>query len=203
MNRFPTSNDKREWRTWAQALRGESGMTDAHLATLPRLTQLNEWINAHHVLLYCATPQEINVHSLLSDIIGKQWHFPRCAARRTLSVRRVYSGLRGDWTISRFGIEEPPPDSPEVAPEALDLVIVPALAFDECGYRLGYGGGYYDRFLPRLRPDCVTVGLMLDALVVTALPAEPHDVPVQIVVTETRTIRRAGTTAPTRPPYSG
>ncbi len=154
-------------------------------------------------MLYYATSEEMKVHGVFDSAGGKEWHFPRCATGRKLIVHRLLSESFDGWTRSRFGVDEPPADSPEVAPEDLDLVVVPALAFDERGYRIGYGGGYYDRFLPRLRPDCVTVGVTLDALVVPALPAEPHDVPVQIIVTETRTIRRADTIAPIPPPYSG
>ena len=203
MNRFPPSDDKRAWRTWAMATRKELEIRDADDVLIPRLTRLDEWVNARRILLYYATSEEIKIHGVMATTGGKQWHFPRCAAGRKLVIHRLVDRSFADWKRSKFGVDEPPADSPEVDPETLDLVVVPALAFDERGYRLGYGGGYYDRFLPRLRPDCVTVGVTLDALVVPALPVEPHDVPVQIIVTESRTIRRADMTAPTPPPCSG
>ena len=203
MKRFPRSNDKREWREWAMAARSECRLPDAADALIPRLTRLDEWVNARRVLLYHATSEEMKVHGVFGSTVAKEWHFPRCAAGRKLIVHRLLSESFDGWTRSRYGIDEPPANSPELAPEDLDLVVVPALAFDERGYRIGYGGGYYDRFLLRLRPDCVTVGVTLEALVVPALPAEPHDVPVQIIVTETRTIRQGDTTAPIPPPYSG
>ena len=61
-------------------------------------------------------------------------------------------------------------------PRALDVVVVPGLAFTPDGRRLGQGGGHYDRFLPRLRPDCVTIGACFAEQVVADLPTEPHDV---------------------------
>jgi 5-formyltetrahydrofolate cyclo-ligase len=62
--------------------------------------------------------------------------------------------------------------------------LVPGLAFSPAGERLGQGGGYYDRFLPRLRPDCLTVGVVASALLVMALPTDPWDCRVSLVVTE-------------------
>ncbi|MBC8134958.1 MAG: 5-formyltetrahydrofolate cyclo-ligase [Fibrella sp.] len=202
MNGFPESDDKQTWRVWAKAQRRELDMINAFEKVKPILLQLSEWRNARRILLYCATATEINLNSLIRDGMGKEWYLPRCIAGNNLAIHRVFSASLSGLKQNRFGIHEPHPDSPEIAPGGTDLVIVPALAFDERGNRLGYGGGFYDRFLPRLRPDAVTVGLTLDALMVPALPAEPHDVPVQIVVTETRTIRRADTTGQIPPPCS-
>lgn len=75
-----------------------------------------------------------------------------------------------------------PEDEPE--PAAIDLVLVPGVAFTADGWRLGQGGGWYDRFLPMLRPEAVTVGVAFAAQVVDALPVEPHDVPVDHLVTD-------------------
>jgi len=72
----------------------------------------------------------------------------------------------------------------DVDPVALDLVVVPGLAFTADGRRLGQGGGHYDRFLARLRPDCVTVGACFAEQLVTELPTEPHDRTVDAVATD-------------------
>lgn len=72
----------------------------------------------------------------------------------------------------------------DLDPALLDVVVVPGLAFTPDGRRLGQGGGHFDRFLPRLRPDCVTVGVAFAEQVVADLPTEPHDVRVQLVVTD-------------------
>lgn len=79
-----------------------------------------------------------------------------------------------------------PPD-----PNEFDLVLVPGVAFTERGDRLGRGGGWYDRLIPQLRPDCATVGVAFDIQVLPELPVEPHDARVSVVVTETRTLRHA------------
>lgn len=78
-----------------------------------------------------------------------------------------------------------------VEPEVVDVVIVPGLAFTRSGRRLGQGGGWYDRFLAGVRPDCVTIGACFDEQVVDDLPVEPHDVGVGWLVTPTTTIDSA------------
>ena len=81
-----------------------------------------------------------------------------------------------------FGVHEPPGTSPLVEP---DLVLVPLLAFDRTGARLGYGAGHYDRTLPRLaRAGVRAIGLAYAAQVVERLPAEPHDHPLDGILTE-------------------
>jgi len=119
----------------------------------------------------------------------KQWYVPRCAPDRRLAVHPY---VPGETPLRRgpFGIREPDPEqTPEADPTVLDLVIVPALLYAPDGSRLGYGGGYYDRFLLRLRPDCVCVGLLPDEQIVPALPLDPWDKPVDIIVTPTQVIR--------------
>jgi 5-formyltetrahydrofolate cyclo-ligase len=71
-----------------------------------------------------------------------------------------------------------------VAPATLDVVVVPGLAFTVDGHRLGQGGGHFDRFLPRLRPDCLTIGVCYHEQLVAGVPMAPHDVRVALVVTD-------------------
>ena len=75
--------------------------------------------------------------------------------------------------------DEPPPD-----PLTIDVVIVPGTAFTLDGHRLGQGGGWYDRFLQTVRPDCVTIGVAFGPQIVDELPIEPHDVRLDHVVTD-------------------
>ncbi|HZI45960.1 MAG TPA: 5-formyltetrahydrofolate cyclo-ligase [Ilumatobacter sp.] len=75
--------------------------------------------------------------------------------------------------------DEPPPD-----PRTIDVVIVPGTAFTRDGHRLGQGGGWYDRFLRTVRPDCVTIGVAFRPQIVEELPVEPHDIRIAIVVSD-------------------
>jgi 5-formyltetrahydrofolate cyclo-ligase len=78
----------------------------------------------------------------------------------------------------------PEPTGRPVDPTTIDTVIVPALAFDRRGHRLGYGAGFYDRFLPELAPGCLVLGVCLAPLLVDRLPIDDHDVTVPTVVTD-------------------
>ena len=96
-------------------------------------------------------------------------------------------------TPARFGIPEPDEGCPALTESDLAgaLVLVPALAFDAEGYRLGWGGGYYDRFLDGLRRAAVphaAVGLTYSVCTANALPRETHDIPVDLIIDERRII---------------
>ena len=86
-----------------------------------------------------------------------------------------------------WGIREPKPEAPEVEP---DMLLVPLLAFDRAGYRLGYGGGYYDRTIGRLRADkpVTAVGIGFAAQEVPQVPISPRDARLDLVLTERETI---------------
>jgi 5-formyltetrahydrofolate cyclo-ligase len=90
--------------------------------------------------------------------------------------------------LSGYGAMEPADRLP-VDPAEIDLVASPGLAFDRTGRRLGYGGGYFDAFLPRLRPDCPVVGVCFAEQVVAEVPAGPGDRAVAVVVTDAEVIR--------------
>lgn len=167
------ASPKTEWRTWAlearRSLDRASLSAQLHTLLLPTLA------DARQVLLYASTEEEIDVLSLVATLPEIQFYLPRCAPQRRLAVHAYPCPL----VTSRFGIREPATSEPEVEPSVLDLVLVPALVLDTRGYRLGYGGGYYDRFLPRLRPDCRTLGIA--PFTVPELPIDPWDIPVGLL----------------------
>jgi 5-formyltetrahydrofolate cyclo-ligase len=107
------------------------------------------------------------------------------AAGKTLVLprmvdRQIEPALVGDGLVAAgFGLLEP--TGAVVDPMSIDLVIVPGLAYTMDGYRLGYGGGNYDRFLPLTR--AATIGVCFVEQVVDTVPLEPHDLPVQAVIT--------------------
>ena len=97
-----------------------------------------------------------------------------------MEVRR-YDPDRPLVSVS-FGISEPGEDCPLIAREAINLVLVPAVCYDRRGYRLGFGGGYYDRWLAGF--SGVTVGLCREAVLQEAVPTEAHDARVDLLLTE-------------------
>jgi 5-formyltetrahydrofolate cyclo-ligase len=185
--------DKPTLRRWAQEQRATLDMAELSAVLVERLVGLPEFQAARSILLYLAMPGEVDLDALVTraEALGRAWHVPRCAPRRRLAVHLFVPG-ETPLRAGPFGIREPDPEQvPEAEPGKLDLVIVPGLLLSERGERVGYGGGYYDRFLPRLRPDCARVGLMPDALVVPSLPSDPWDQPIPLIVTESRILRPA------------
>jgi 5-formyltetrahydrofolate cyclo-ligase len=104
----------------------------------------------------------------------------------TRQLRHALVDRLDNWQPDRWGLLAPPADHSAWLEDLtqIGLVLVPGLAFDGAGRRLGYGGGYYDRFLRQTAAP--RVGLTFDCLVLDQVPEEPHDVRVDLVLTETR-----------------
>ncbi|OUO17140.1 5-formyltetrahydrofolate cyclo-ligase [Flavonifractor sp. An4] len=135
------------------------------------------------VLLYHGMDTEPDTVRLLSPLwdMGKQVCLPRCLPGNQMEARLV----QRDSTLVRhpYGMLEPGPDCPLIPPDQIDLVLVPGLAFDRSGGRLGRGGGYYDRWLAGF--SGITAALCRDGLLMEAIPRLPHDLGVDLVITET------------------
>ncbi len=98
--------------------------------------------------------------------------------------------LDSELKVGTFGIREPKDEFVRICDvEDIDILIVPAVAFDNNKYRLGYGGGFYDRFIESLRDDTYIIGIAFDFQVFENIPKEPHDAQMDIVITELRTIK--------------
>lgn len=126
-----------------------------------------------------------------ADRSARLWSFVQAMpAVRDAGVVMAFTSVHGEphseafiaWCRDqgkRVVLPEQHPDAEEI-----DVVIVPGLAFTRAGHRLGQGGGWYDRFLTRIRPDCATIGVAFEPQLVDALPIEPHDVQLDCVVTD-------------------
>ncbi|MBR5125860.1 MAG: 5-formyltetrahydrofolate cyclo-ligase [Oscillospiraceae bacterium] len=134
--------------------------------------------NAKSIYGYIPFNQEVWLYPLLEQTLhdGKTLALPKCYGSEMRFI--VVSDLTRIQQNEK-GIPEPAEDAP-VASDPHALVIVPGLAFDLHGYRVGYGGGYYDRFLA-LEPDHPTIGLCFDFQLVDQVPADPYDIPTDIV----------------------
>lgn len=117
---------------------------------------------------------------------GKTVVLPRVdTATRVLELCRLTEPSR-DVQPGYRGIPEPQSHCALIGHEVIDWVLVPGVAFDLAGRRLGYGGGYYDRLLPLLRSDASRIAGAYEMQLVDRLPAAPHDVSVQVLATESR-----------------
>lgn len=165
-------------------------------AICERLVETSEYEKCEIILTYLSTEREVDTRDLVMRAIadGKRVALPRCVPGTREMSWHLVKGLDGLATSS-FGIEEPPDEDdtlvrPNTLKHARALAIVPALAFDEAGLRIGYGGGFYDTFLPSF--PGTTVGLCRESHLLESLAAkgvvEEHDRAVNLVVTERRII---------------
>ena len=158
-------------------------------AVVAHLKTSAEWGRSSVVMAYLATPTEVDLDGLWSGDAGPTVCAPR-VDWDTGTMRPVpVADPEADTVIRRHGVREPRADLPAIDPRRVDLVLVPGLAFDASGGRLGRGGGFYDRFLPGAGgaggPDgAVRIGVCWSGQIVDAVPAEPHDVRVHMLVTE-------------------
>jgi len=146
-----------------------------------RIAALPEYRSASAVLIYAALPGEVDLQPLADHpaSAGKRFAYPVCVSRTDMKAM-----IPGGWKRGAFGIREPDPAcSEDIPPEDLDLVICPGVAFEETGTRLGMGGGYYDRFLPR----CTRAKFIMAAFEAQhagTLPREGTDIRMDRIVTE-------------------
>ncbi|WP_456476166.1 5-formyltetrahydrofolate cyclo-ligase [Oceanithermus sp.] len=134
---------------------------------------------AREVLLYLPFRGELSPLELPALYPEARYHLPRTAPDG-LTVHPFTSPRERH----PYGFEQPAANAPRSDPRRLDAVVVPGLAFDRAGYRLGYGGGYYDRFLPTLPEATLRIGLVPAALVLERLPRDPWDARVGWLATE-------------------
>jgi len=142
---------------------------------------------------FSALKSEINPVPLMRKLadLGAQLALPVVAGRGKPLIMRAWS-FGAPLVSGVWGIREPPPEAPEVAP---DILLVPLLAFDRTGRRIGYGAGYYDMTIAALRAKkpAVAVGIAYAAQEIDAVPVTPRDARLDLVLTERETIDLRGT----------
>jgi 5-formyltetrahydrofolate cyclo-ligase len=159
------------------------------------LADLPEYAAARSVLFYVDIRAEVRTQPFLPTALaeGKEVVVPYCRADR-LELFRLES--MADLAAGSFQILEPRPElrvqsQRRVAIDQIDLVIVPGVAFDRDGARLGHGQGYYDRLLAGARRQTPRIALAFECQIFPTLPTAQHDVPMHVIVTE-RAIYRVG-----------
>ena len=137
------------------------------------------------VMFYVATADETATAGLIEDALhrGKKVYAPLLGAQYGEMVAAAIKRPQ-DLVAGKYGLKMPPPDSATLAAgESIDLIVVPGVAFDRIGNRLGMGAGYYDRFFSRTR-HAVRLGLAWDCQVVAEAPYEPHDIRMHYLLTD-------------------
>lgn len=167
-----------------------SAVEERSARIVERVLALPELRDARRFALFDAIPEknEVALEALDAALRGRgaRLAYPRTDIEaETMSFRFV--DALGAMERAPYGYREPVFDA-ELATE-LDVIIVPALAIDGSGNRLGYGGGFYDGALPGLAPPALRIAVIFDFQLLADLPAMPHDVPMDVVVTDARVLR--------------
>lgn len=151
-----------------------------------KLLGMRAFQSAGAVCFYVALPTEVDTHPMIeaSLKLGKKVLVPLVDLENKELKLKEIRDFRKDLAPGALGILEPGPHTRSCAPSEPECYLVPALAFDEKGYRLGRGGGFYDRLLSSLTPETATIGLAFSFQVLPAVPLEPHDRAVQTILTE-------------------
>ncbi len=165
----------------------ESACAERSARACSRVIEHAEFARARCIVAYVAMRKELDPAGIVEQalLLGKEVGLPRIEGG-TLVLHRY---LAGDTLAENaLQVREPRPSAPMLDPAQVDLVLVPALAIDPRGYRVGYGQGFYDRLLPRL-PRAYKIGLGYDFQLIAEAPNAAHDVPVDCLVTDARTLQ--------------
>ncbi len=197
MNRPSKSpNDKSVLRQQALSARASLDNKDGLSRTIfARIAQIPEYLQAKVVLYYVDVRDEVRTSWLLPEVLGDERVtvvVPYCVGDELQLFR-----LEDMEQLSQgaFGISEPRAElrnipTLQVAPKEIDLALVPGVAFDPSGGRLGHGHGYYDRLLAALTSETTKIGIAFDCQIVEQVPTDDHDIAMDVVVTESRVMRR-------------
>jgi 5-formyltetrahydrofolate cyclo-ligase len=152
-----------------------------------KLFSLKEFINSQTIMFYTSIKSEVYTHDMITEaLISKKVAIPvvdKVKDEISPSEIKDFSEL----SQGTFGILEPKKDFiRKILPEEIDLVIVPGIAFDIKGHRIGYGKGYYDRLLKKTK--AVKIGFAFELQIIDEVPKEAHDVPMDKIITEKRII---------------
>ena len=177
----------------------EDYRNEASAAIALNVLTLPEVRDCKTILAYFSVGREPATLALISKLLesGKRVCLPLCVdldeeGRRTGTVdameARVIKSF-DDLVPGAYGIPEPKADTEMMLPEYVDLIILPCLSCDRQCNRIGHGAGYYDKYLSKERSDCFTLAMCYEELLADEIPTEPHDRPVDAVITEKQVYR--------------
>ena len=156
-----------------------------------KLLKMNCIKNASTIMLYLDFNNEVITDNLIKELISldKIVASPITIIKEKKLIPCQIKDFEYGIQYGAYNIREPKPNcSTEINIKDIDVVIVPAVAYDINGFRLGYGGGFYDRFLENIREDAVTIGIAFDLQIFNKVPKEPHDAQLDYIITESRII---------------
>lgn len=161
---------------------------------IDQLVALPIFQDKNRFFIYCSYRSEVETTLLLNRCLlkGKTVAVPLSVPERSKLLAIAITDSTQDLFPGFMGIPEPIPSLVEsrlLPPQSIEVVVVPGVVFARSGYRLGYGGGYYDRFLAQSAPQSYRIGLAFSLQLVDDIPVLPHDIPMDMVITEKEVIR--------------
>lgn len=151
------------------------------------LFSLDSFKEAKNIFLFISFGSEIDTHPIIEDALkmGKHIGVPVTDNKtKTMRVSRI-KDFNKDLEIGNYNILEPRKESYDfMDPNEIDLILVPGLAFDREGYRVGYGGGFYDRFFSKITGDTKKIGLFFDLQEIQKCPINEFDIPLDYIISE-------------------
>ena len=157
-----------------------------------KLFSLKEFLEAETVLFFLSFGKEVRTEAMVRESLkrGKKVLVPKTDTKNHRLILSRLLDYDTDLAPGVWGIPEPRPEALRpVEPREVDLVVVPGVAFDEEGNRLGYGGGYYDRLFPQLKEGVPLVALAFACQLVEAVPTSSHDKKIHLLITEKEVLR--------------
>ena len=190
-------HEKRILRAELRRKLGEVGpdrLRDASKAACDRLADTEEFRRAHAVMIFLPLRYEIDARPLALRAWqeGKTVTVPLVGHTQKHMIPVVVRSLEEPMDADQYGVQSPRGSEPFPI-DMLELAVVPALGFDREGHRIGRGGGFYDRFLAQPEFQAVACGLAIEEQVVDHIPTAPHDVPLDMLATDSRLLRFAAT----------
>ncbi len=156
-----------------------------------KLINTEAYKKSRNILTYISFRNEVKTDLIITDGIkkNKKINIPLC----NTDIKEIIVCEMGGWDDLEpcaFGVPEPKKDAIKIANRKyIDLVIVPGAVFDIKGNRIGYGAGYYDKFFSSLKEDVYKIGICYSFQVVDFVPASPHDIPMDYIITENEIIK--------------
>lgn len=182
--------NKQELRTEMRALRRALSPQEQRKASLDvceRLRGFAPYAGAECIMAYIACRGELSLEPVIAEILlsGRTLVLPRCEAPGVMTARRIDD--LSQLAPGSYGLMEPDAACEIMPPEAIDLILVPGTAFGRDGSRIGQGGGYYDRFLPKTH--AFFVGVCHGQALLECVPSGAHDVRMDAVMTPEEILR--------------
>lgn len=163
-------------------------INDTSLIISNKLLSLDCISNAKNIMLYIDFNNEVKTDYLIKKLLSlKKYVSSPVTIINNKKLIPYKINNQDNFKIGAYGIKEPDTSyCAKINTSDIDVVIVPAVAYDKNCYRLGYGGGYYDRFLPILRKNTIFIGLAFDFQICDTIPKEEHDIQLDYVITESQ-----------------